>query len=682
MKTNTNKILITGATGFLGQHLEDELRDSGYKNIEGIGSNICDLRIQEDVNNYIFTSNPNIVIHCAATVGGIGANRHNPGQFCYENLIMGANLIEACRKYCENIKKFILIGTVCFTKDAYINTKNTYKHIDQITISDKDILNTYKHKYDGYLYTIHPIGCEKFTCTKEHPIAVKRNNIVTWIKAHDIKVGDILCIPRKTRKIIQNLYVDIPKTDKDCKIKFDKLEITPDIAYLLGWFLAEGCTSQKGSDITLYFGDEIDYINKLIKIIEDLHLHYTLIKLKNQKGYKLLFYNKQLNHWLRKEFYTNDIKTCHYKKIPDFIYNLNDLSLNNFLVGYIQGDGHIAYRNYKEGLKINTIQVSSVSRCLIYQLRDIFLSLDIYASIHLTKASNNHIICNRKVNCNDNWTLKFSGQNCKNTILKLFPHLTNKTKNSHRLSRYNIHHDTNYYFIPVYSILKKYVKNTDVYNLHTINETYTVNNILVHNCSYPKYTSIPFKEDSLFDGYPEETNAYYGIAKSALMVLLQSYRKQYDFPGITLLPVNMYGTGDSLNMATNHVIPAMIIKLLTAKRNNVPEVTLWGTGNPTREFLYVNDCAKAICLAMERYDDEKPVNIGTGKEIKIRDLAELIAQKIEYEGKIIWDYVNPDGQPRRCLDVSRAKEFGFEATTSLSDGLNKTIEWIKNEIKF
>ncbi len=312
MKTSTNKILITGATGFLGQHLEDELRDSGYKNIEGISSNICDLRIQEDVNNYIFTSNPNIVIHCAATVGGIGANRNNPGQFCYENLIMGANLIEACRKYCEDIKKFVLIGTVC---------------------------------------------------------------------------------------------------------------------------------------------------------------------------------------------------------------------------------------------------------------------------------------------------------------------------------------------------------------------------------SYGKYTPIPFKEDSLFDGYPEETNAYYGIAKSALMVLLQSYRKQYDFPGITLLPVNMYGTGDSLNIKTNHVIPAMIIKFLKAKHNNLPEVILWGTGNPTREFLYVNDCAKAICLAMERYDDEKPVNIGTGKEIKMRDLAELIAQKIEYEGKITWDYVNPDGQPRRCLDVSRAKEFGFEATTSLNDGLDKTIEWIRNKIR-
>jgi len=181
-------------------------------------------------------------------------------------------------------------------------------------------------------------------------------------------------------------------------------------------------------------------------------------------------------------------------------------------------------------------------------------------------------------------------------------------------------------------------------------------------CAYPKYTPVPFKEEDLWSGYPEETNAPYGLAKKMLLVQLQAYRQEYGFNGIYLLPVNLYGPEDNFDPETSHVIPAMIKKFVEAKETNAKEVVLWGDGNPTREFLYVEDAAEGIILATERYDKPDPVNLGAGFEIKIKDLAELIKKMVGYKGNIVWDTTKPNGQPRRCLDVTKAeKEFGFKA---------------------
>lgn len=195
-------------------------------------------------------------------------------------------------------------------------------------------------------------------------------------------------------------------------------------------------------------------------------------------------------------------------------------------------------------------------------------------------------------------------------------------------------------------------------------------------CAYPKYAPVPFREDDLWNGYPEETNAPHGLAKKMLLVQTQAYRAQYGFNGIHLLLVNMYGPGDNFDPHSSHVIAALIRKCVEAREGVKPYVEVWGTGAATREFLYVEDAAEAVVLASERYDDPDPVNIGTGTEISIRELAELIAELTRYRGELRWDRTKPDGQPRRALDTSRARErFGFVARTSFREGLRRTVEW-------
>ncbi|WNC16637.1 GDP-L-fucose synthase [Brevibacillus brevis] len=198
-------------------------------------------------------------------------------------------------------------------------------------------------------------------------------------------------------------------------------------------------------------------------------------------------------------------------------------------------------------------------------------------------------------------------------------------------------------------------------------------------CSYPKYTPAPFREEDLWEGYPEETNAPYGLAKKMMLVQSQAYREQYGFNSIFLLPVNLYGPGDNFDLETSHVIPAIIRKCVEATQSGADSIVLWGTGEVTREFIYVKDAAEAIVSATRLFDRSDPVNIGSGQETTIRQLAETIKELTGFCGKIVWDSHRPDGQPRRLLDVSKAKDsFGFEARTSLVDGLRKTIDWYRN----
>ncbi len=201
-------------------------------------------------------------------------------------------------------------------------------------------------------------------------------------------------------------------------------------------------------------------------------------------------------------------------------------------------------------------------------------------------------------------------------------------------------------------------------------------------CSYPKFAQVPFREDALWDGYPEETNAPYGLAKKNLLVQLQSYRQEYGMNGIFLLPVNLYGPRDNFDLDSSHVIPALIRKCIEARQNSSPRLVVWGTGKPTREFLYVEDAADAIVLAAESYNDPDPVNLGSGHEISIRDLVGLVTELVGYRGIVDWDVSMPDGQPRRCLDTTRAlREFGWRAQTPFRMGLERTIAWYQENMQ-
>ncbi|MCC5897360.1 MAG: GDP-L-fucose synthase [Phormidium sp. GEM2.Bin31] len=198
-------------------------------------------------------------------------------------------------------------------------------------------------------------------------------------------------------------------------------------------------------------------------------------------------------------------------------------------------------------------------------------------------------------------------------------------------------------------------------------------------CAYPKFTPVPFREDDLWNGYPEETNAPYGIAKKALLVQLQAYRQQYSFNGVYLLPVNLYGPEDNFNPSSSHVIPALIRKVHEAQQRGETKLPVWGDGSPTREFLYSTDAARGIVMATQDYNDPDPVNLGTHEEISIRDLVETICELMEFQGEIVWETDKPNGQPRRCLDTQRAKErFGFVAQTSFREGLRQTIAWYRD----
>ncbi len=199
-------------------------------------------------------------------------------------------------------------------------------------------------------------------------------------------------------------------------------------------------------------------------------------------------------------------------------------------------------------------------------------------------------------------------------------------------------------------------------------------------CAYPKFASVPFREDDLWNGYPEETNAPYGLAKKMLLVQAQAYRQQYGWNAIYLLPVNLYGPGDNFDPATSHVIPALIKKFVDAQKDGLNHIVAWGDGSPTREFLYVDDAADGILLAAEHYNKPDPVNLGSGMEISIKDLTHIIARHVGFNGEIRWDTTKPNGQPRRQLDVSRARrEFGFTAQMSFDEGLRRTVEWYRNQ---
>ncbi len=665
------KIVVTGGAGFLGRVLVQKLKDSGDVEVFVPRSRDYNLVEGADVSRMLNDARPEMVIHLAAVVGGIGHNQKNPGRFFYENLMMGTQLIEQSRL--RGVKKFVAIGTVCFSPETKVSLAHGVKPISEVVIGDlvvsadgklDPVTQTMSRDYRGKLKIIKLRGLPEIHVTPEHPFLTTKvagENLV-WKKACEIESEDFLLVPR------------LAETEK-----YDLENFSAELCELIGIYVAEGSvyladTGERGSRGHLYFsfGEEPELIERtqyLMKKCFGLIGHVR--KMPHQEGYQVSFYDLEAARFFVRECYTYAPYLSFNKRIPPYLIYLPKQKLAALFRGYFKGDGC-----YHEGAERRKISLTAVSEHLAWQLRSLLGELGVFALMYCRQREGESYIQERKVHVRDCWSIWVNGNEQIDYLLKIISGDLLEEPVGFRGRHRRIDRG---YLTPVLNI-REIDYDGSVYNLEVDrSHTYLVNGIAVHNCAYPKFTPVPFKEDDIWNGYPEETNAPYGLAKKMMLVQAQSYREQYGFNAIYLLPANLYGPGDNFDLETSHVIPALIRKCVEARRKGQPFVDAWGTGRVSREFLFVEDCAEAILRAARVYDESEPVNIGTGSEIRISELAEMIARLSKFEGQIRWQSDRPDGQPRRQLDVTRAAEkFGFRAETSLEDGLRKTIDWYES----
>lgn len=715
----TTNIVVTGAgpNGFLGKHVNQAAFTYGLGDFSFYPTATPNFRYYFLGREYDLTdfdqayaafseTKVDSIIHMAAACGGILANKNSPADFLVKNTQMGLNVYKAALLYAKRHKKKIgvyTLGSVCFTKDCLVKNKDyQYLPINKIDKSDSlfglneitPVKKLISRIYYGEFIQVRSAGGEILTVTPEHPFLVERDGDITWVEAEELSLKDRLVLQNNRTKVVaksiklppikhNHNIENLPNKTKNLRTK---INLTKKLSNFLGWYLAEGYASENTGAITLYFGeDEKDVIKKISRLTKNCFGREARVKpCPGQEGYRLDFNTKQLQAHLHDNFYLKNAPryTSHFKCIPKYIFQMKKSHKIAFLKGYVSGDGHISKREYSDGKWIAGVQVTSVSRCLIYQIRDLFLSLGVYGAIHKRKSYESKIN-DRTIKGADSWTLKFTGQMCSKVIKMLFPDLKKELPPKPRRAGHNISCKKTKlgenWYVPILSISKKKLKNEIVFNFSTGNETYNANGLIVHNCSYPEHCPLPFKEDDIFAGYPEPTNAPYGQAKRTLLMLGQTYQQQYgDFiDGAHFIPANLFGEEDHFDLTNSHVIPAMIRKFVSARDKGLEEVRLWGTGEASREFLHAEDLSRVLIQAVtSEFSSDLPINIGTGSETSIKDLAALIQQLVGYSGKVVFTGEVSDGQPRRRLDTSRAQELlDFQAKISLKDGLQRTIKW-------
>lgn len=692
-KLRTRKILLTGGAGFLGSFVVKKLLERGVpkKNITiprsnpvqssppkglrpaplGAGVTLYGIDLRKLENCIKAVKEQDIIIHLAGNVGGIGYNKENPGSLFYDNLMMSTQLMEAARL--AGVEKFIAIGTVCFPANTKIITNPSIESIENIRVGQKVLAdngtyqivkNKFSRPYNGKLINIQASGTPFISVTPEHPFLVRKSGVdkICWVKADKIEIGDFLVTPKLSMQE-----------------KSDNRHFPKNLCELIGIFVAEGSvyikdTGKRGSRGCVYFsfGDEMRFIDRTKLLMKQyFNLEGTLRKMPGQKGYQLYYYDLSTARFFSEKCYVRTPYRSFNKIFPKETITLQDFKLFSLLNGYFRGDGHFS----KSG-KRQKINFTTVSEKLAWQIKIILSEVGIYSHIQHRKKTPKSKIGNREINQRDAFSIWITG----NEQIEYF---LSKIKNNKfkPLTGFRSRFRRNYpgYLVPVFRISQQDY-NGEVFNLEVANRhTYLANGLVVHNCAYPKYTPVPFKESDLWHGYPEETNAPYGLAKKMLLVQSQAYRQQYNFNSIFLLPTNLYGPGDNFDPKKSHVIPALIKKVADAKKSKQNYINVWGTGEASREFLYVEDCAEGIVLATEKYNKPEPVNIGANREIKIKDLIKLICKLMDFKGELRWDSSKPDGQPRRMVDANLAKkEFGFKSETDFEEGLKKTIDWYLN----
>jgi nucleoside-diphosphate-sugar epimerase len=663
------KIVVTGGAGFLGRHVIERLqREAPEAELFIPRSADYDLVQMADVKRLLETAQPDLIIHLAAEVGGIGYNQAQPGRLFYDNLMMGAQLMEQARQ--TGVKKFLATGTVCFPPSTMIDCVQGPKPIAQIKPGDvvvstdgslNKVANVMVRSYRGPLKGIKARGLPELFVTPEHPFLATRQpeENLDWRTASKLAAGDFLLCPQLAEKE-----------------KYDLDNYSEEMCELLGIYVAEGSvtltdTGQRGSRGHIYFsfGDEPELIATTLRLMRKFFgLSGTVRKMPHQKGVQVSFYDLPTARFFAQECYASVPYLSFNKRIPPYLLYFPKPKLAAFLRGYFNGDG--CYSSAAQRRKIN---LSTVSLHLVWQLRTLLTELGVFPLLHCRKNAGLSVICGREVTIRDSWQVWVNCNEQVDYFLKIISDAKEPEPTGYRARVRRVKEG---YLTPILSIREVNYEGL-VYNLEVENtHTYLAQGLAVHNCAYPKFTPVPFKEDDIWDGYPEETNAPYGLAKKMMLVQAQTYRQQYGFNAIFVIPVNLYGPHDNFTWEKSHVIPALIRKCVEAKRNGADGIEVWGTGAASREFLYVDDCAAGIVLAARDYDSPDPVNLGNGREVTIKELVEMIARLSNFNGEIRWQASKPDGQPRRQLDVSRAAErLGFRAATSLEEGLRRTIEW-------
>lgn len=661
------KILVTGGAGFLGGYVARALVARGVPEAHIFVPRTpeFDLRRRADCEEVV--RGRDIVIHLAATVGGIGYNQANPGALFYDNIAMGMHMLEAAHN--AGVGKSVILGTICFPAGTKVLTNPSMESIENIKVGQRVLTDNgtiqrvttiFRRNYRGKLIVLHISGVPPLSVTHDHPFLVKKSGKeLAWTTASEIKIGDYVMAPR------------IASAEK-----FNNLAMTRDLCELIGIFVAEGAvylrdTGKRGSRGHVYFsfGDEPEFIERTKTLMQRcFKLEGTLKKMEGQKGYQLHYYHLSTARFFASRCYSDSPHLAFNKIFPAEVILLPQDKLIPLLSGYFRGDG--CFSKSAERRKIN---FTTVSEKLAWQVRMLLGELGIYSHIQFRERPRVTTIQGRRVHQRNSWSVWITGNEQIDYFLNL---IRGEKVTALKGFRARFQRHAQGYLIPVFRIAHQDYDG-EVFNLEVENrQTYLANGVVVHNCAYPKFTPVPFREESLWDGYPEETNAPYGLAKKALMVGAEAYRSEFGMNAIYLLPTNLYGPGDNFDPVSSHVIPALIRKTAEAKESNRNFIEVWGTGRATREFLYAEDAAEGILLAAEHYDNSTPVNLGSGKEISIKEAIETICRLMEFKGEIRWDIAKPDGQPRRFLDVSRAeREFGFRAKMDFEEGLRKTIDW-------